>query len=149
MITPQYLAGLIDGEGYLGLLPVRNKETINPCFEPVIKIGMTGTSAYELMNAIKERYTGNVQLAGRRSKGAREVYTIVIKSKKLVKALLLDIYPYLMVKKDQAQVLLDFCDLPFMHPLHVGYDVKIVQKREKYYWELKRLKQPEPLAETK
>lgn len=148
MITPEYLAGLIDGEGYLALLPTRKKESKNVTYEPVIKIGMTGQTAYEIMYALKDQYAGNVQQKGTLTKGGRVCYTIVIKSRKLVSQIVADIYPYLIVKKEQAKLLLEFCDLPMTHPRHFNFDSVAAARKAEIYQELKDLKKPELLAET-
>lgn len=143
-----YLAGLIDGEGYLALLPSRAKGLKNQSFEPVIKIGMTGQSAYEIMLKLKEQYAGNIERRGVLTSGGRVAYTIVIKSRKLVSQVIADIYPFLVVKKEQATLLLEFCDLPNTHSRYASFDPEILARKIAIYTELKNLKKPEPLAQT-
>lgn len=148
MISPQYLAGLIDGEGYLGLLPSRVKGLKNPSFEPVIKIGMTGQSAYDIMYALKERYTGNIEQRSKLTTGGRIAYTINLKGKKRVAQVIADIYPYLIVKKPQAALLLEFCDLPSTHSNYATFSQDVLNRKIELYKELKDLKKAESLAET-
>lgn len=147
-ISPQYLAGLIDGEGYLALIPSRAKGLKNQSFEPVIKIGMTGQAAYEIMYALKYQYVGNIEQRGTLTKGGRVAYTITIKSRKTVAQVIADIYPYLIVKKKQAALLLEFCDLPMTHSRHASFDPKVLARKIAIYRELKDLKKPESLATT-
>ncbi len=98
-----YVAGLIDGEGYLGLM-MRHKELTDRKrvdYLPVIKVTMTYEPVIELL---KNKYGGwknNRVFSGKNSK---EAFTWVLAGKKIEKALK-DIYPYLIVKKKQADIL--------------------------------------------
>lgn len=141
MINPYYLAGLIDGEGYLALLPVRSKQTKTQCFEPVIKIGMTGMEAHRVFYAIKSTYGGHIEKRSGTSKGGREVYTYILKSKKKVLALLTDIIDSLYIKQEQAVLLKEYCQLPMSHTLHGNFDAIVVERKQDIYDEMKRLKQ--------
>lgn len=149
MITPQYLAGLIDGEGYLGLIPSRVKGLKNQSFEPVIKIGMTGESILMLFNQLQATHGGHIEKRRLLTKGNRDAYTYSLKSRKKVLALLEQIHPYLLVKKSQSKLLMVFCSLPSTHSRYNSYDPSILQQKIDMYFELKYLKQPEPLATTK
>lgn len=148
MISPQYLAGLIDGEGYLGLLPCRTKGLKNPSFEPVIKIGMTGSMAYEIMTLLREQYHGSIEQRPVLTKGGRIAYMLTIKSKKTVYKMLSDIYPYLFVKRSQAELLMEFCKLPMTHSRHASFDPKVLARKVAIAKEMINLKKPEPLATT-
>lgn len=146
-ISPQYLAGLIDGEGYIALLPVRSKQVKNPAFEPVIKIGMTGLSSYAIFLKIQSKYGGHIDESNKPSTGGRVVYTYVLKSKKKVKVLLDDVSKYLWVKLPQALLLREFCDMASSHTRYKTYDNDVVLRKSEIYDLLKELKQP--AAETK
>lgn len=104
-----YLAGLIDGEGYLGILKVKqgnkkkwfsNKEFI---FKPVIKVAMTDK---DLIVWLYNSYGGSFET--RKAHGnARESYCWALRERKAIE-FAKRIYPYLKVKKEQAQILLRF-----------------------------------------
>ena len=147
-MNKHYIAGLIDGEGYLGLIPCKNKNLKNKSFEPVIKIGMTGIEAKHIFEQIVNLYGGKIESYTRTTSMGRQVYTFNIKSKKKVYNLLKDIQPYLYVKKAQAKLLIEFCNLPITHTRHANYNPKIVKRKEEIYQELKNLKLPQPLATT-
>lgn len=149
MITPQYLAGLIDGEGYLGLLPSRAKGLKNPSFEPVIKIGMTGHEVLPIFNQLLEQYGGHVDIGLVLTKGGRNKYTYILKSRIKVSILLADIEPYVFVKKKQLELLRQFCALPNTHSRYKNYDPKVLEQKISLYNRLKALKLPQPLATTK
>lgn len=148
MISPQYLAGLIDGEGYLGLLPSRAKGLKNQSFEPVIKIGMTGYEVLPIFNQLVEQYGGHIDTRKVLTKGNRQAYTYILKSRMKVSILLADIEPFMIVKKKQVELLGQFCLLPNTHSLYKSFDPKVVEQKVDLYNRLKNLKQPQPLAQT-
>ena len=141
-ITKQYIAGLIDGEGYLGILPSRAKGLKNTSYEPVIKIGMTGNEVLPIFNSLINTYGGHIDTRGKKTKGNRIAYTYILKSKVKVLNLLKDIQPYLIVKLQQSEILISFCKLPYNHPNHLIFDSGIIAIRDKMYYDLKLLKQP-------
>lgn len=141
MISAQYIAGLIDGEGYLAMLPSRAKGLKNQSFEAVIKIGMTGDTAKEIFVQLQSQYGGIVE-SNQVSTMGRQVYTYVLKSRAKVLPLLNDITPYLIVKKDQALLLAEYCTLPMTHTRHTSYDPSVLERKIQIFTELKRLKQP-------
>jgi len=141
-ITSQYLAGLIDGEGYLGILPSRAKGLKHTSYEPVIKIGMTGNEVLPIFNSLINTYGGHIDTQGKKTMGNRIAYTYILKSKIKVFNLLKDIQPYLIVKLEQSKILRSFCELPYNHPNHLTFDLGIIAIRDKMYYDLKLLKQP-------
>jgi len=72
-----------------------------------------------------------------------------LKSKMRVGTLIGDITEYLIVKKDQAILVKEFCDMPYCHPKSPKFDKSIVDRKVVIYEELKRLKRPQSLATTK
>lgn len=143
-----YLAGLIDGEGYFGLLPNKSKHLKVTSFSPVFKIGMTGSSAKVIMLALKANYGGGIEKRSTLSKGGREVIMFTVKSKKSVLNLINDVLPDLIVKKDQALLLIEFCNLPSSHSLYGSFSEDTLVRKLEIYSELKALKAPESLATT-
>ena len=142
MINPIYIAGLIDGEGYLGLLPCKSMRLKNQSFEPVVKIGMTGRDSKELFLNLQSQYGGTVEQRGSLTKGNREAYTYVLKGKKRVWTLLYDIEEHLVIKQSQCKLLQEFCLLPMTHSLHKNFDESVLTRKIEIYSELKELKQP-------
>ena len=141
-ITKQYLAGLIDGEGYLGLLPSRAKGLKVTSFEPVIKIGMTGSEVLPIFNTLVSKYGGHIDTRNKPTKGNRIAYTYILKSKVKVYNLLADIQPYLIIKLEQSKILNDFCKLPSSHTKYNDFNQDIILIKEEMYKNLKLLKQP-------
>lgn len=143
-----YLAGLIDGEGYLALIPSKVKGLKQESFEPVIKIGMTGSTANVIAHMLQEQYGGHIENRISLTKGGRKAYTYIAKSKKRVLSILEDITPYLIVKLDQAVLLKEFCLLGSSHSNYGTYDPISVVRKAAIYQELRHLKEPESLATT-
>lgn len=146
-MNKSYIAGLMDGEGYIGILPVNSKETITQSFEPVVKIGMTGEASRSYLKELSEEYGASFQFRDRSKEGFRDCYTFVLKSKKKVLRFLEDIEQHLIVKKDQAQLVIEFCKLPMTHTRHKSFNPEYVERKAEIYRQVKQLKQP--VATTK
>ena len=112
-ITKQYIAGFIDGEGYLGIIRKTNtKCTQGYYYKPVIKIAQTETAS-EILRLIKDRYGGNISKT-REHKGLNQRGSVMLEltSGVRVKRVLDDIQPSLFVKSRQAEILRKFIKLP-------------------------------------
>lgn len=142
-----YLAGLIDGEGYVAVLPTRNSSLRRVSYEPVIKIGMTGETAYEVFRLVKEYYGGRIEKPKRRSTGGRRVFTYNLRGKNNVGKFVEEIRPYSIVKREQLILLEEFCNLPMTHPNHKNYDHDAYIRKHEIYERLKELKQPPATTE--
>jgi hypothetical protein len=142
MIHKIYLAGLIDGEGYLALLPSRNSALKVKSFEPVVKICMTGIESKIIFDQLIKQYGGHLETRSKLTTGGRIAYTYILKSKNKVAVLLDDIIDYLVIKQSQAKLLKEFCKLPSSHTRYASYDPKVVARKEELFNELKTLKRP-------
>lgn len=102
-ISRRYLAGLMDGEGYIGILPA-DKEN-RQYFKPAIKIGMTSP---EVIKGIHLLFGGQLYLSDRGNSKHKSLLTWQAVTYNLVDKVLNYIHPYLIVKKPQADVLREF-----------------------------------------
>lgn len=141
-MSEEYIAGLIDGEGYLGIIPVKRNDTVNPCYSPAIKIALTGETGEQALQPIKNRFGGYLKTRRRLTKGGRVVHTYEIYGKKSVRTLLLAIKPHLIVKQAQAKLLLEYTELPAIHPKYNNFDQSLLDRKQELYREMKKLKQP-------
>lgn len=129
-ILMSYIAGLMDGDGSFSLQKLKNASK-SPLYFPVLQFGfqkkhitdilinMFGGSVFEIDPKTNKRYKQSFFLWRLRS-----VKNVVPCLEKLIK--------YLVLKKDRAQFLLDFCkNFTFIR----GYEVKneILLEREKAY----------------
>lgn len=148
-MSPQYIAGLVDGEGYLAIMPCKNKKNcINPSFQCVFKLALTGYAAQEVVQEIASRYKGWVYKRNNPTVTGRDVYTVEIKSKPRLRVFLADIAPYLIVKKEQAKILQEFIDLPTIHPNYGNFTPELLEKKLSLPKQLKALTRRGLLAET-
>lgn len=141
-ISNEYIAGLIDGEGYISLLPSRNSLLKVKSFEPVVKLGMTGEISKNIMHYLKEKYGGHMNFRERSKKNPKwkNANYWILKSRKKVLVFLKDIEPYLLIKKEQAILLIEFCELPSSHTRYNAYKPETVERKEIIFEKLKYLK---------
>lgn len=104
-----YLAGLIDGEGYIGILKNKHGEksvwssTREYFFTPVLKVAMTDR---ELIEWLYKSFGGTFET--RKAKGnAKESYCWSMR-KSQVQDFLKLLYPFLQVKKRDADIIFRF-----------------------------------------
>ena len=96
-----YLAGLMDGEGSISIY-YRNIGQKH-YFVPVVKIGMTYT---ELIQFLRGKYGGH--LYWRKTQPYHKpLLTLALTGKKVL-PILEDIYPFLIVKREQAKIVFEF-----------------------------------------
>jgi len=100
-LTAAYLAGLIDGEGYLGFTVNKsNPERIH--YQPVMKIAMTDKKIIEWL---RNSFGGSFFIREPQKPNHKVSYWWDVSGKNL-KAILTKVYPYLRVKKSQCEILL-------------------------------------------
>jgi len=99
-LTAAYLAGLIDGEGYMGFSI--NKTTKNYSYQPIMKTAMTDRKIIEWL---KNSFGGYFHIRIPKDSKHNISYEWSINGKMLRK-ILLRIHPYLKIKKPQCEILL-------------------------------------------
>jgi hypothetical protein len=146
MISLDYVAGLIDGEGYIAVVPNRTvKDVINPSYSPVIKVCMTGEDSRLVLEEIARDHNCLLEAYVRITKGNRAAYTLNIGGKKRVLSFINLLIPYLRVKKQQAILLKEFCELPYEHPKSPRFNPEINERKRELYEEIKDLKRADHL----
>lgn len=135
-----YLAGIVDGEGNIGLLrrnPKPQCGEINPTFLDYVKVTNTD---YRLLSWIKEHVgAGSIYAESRNKERSRKVYTWHISSKPCL-IFLRQIYPFLVVKKEQADVIFQFrMTIDQARPCKYGMPEDTIKERERLCSEMVRL----------
>lgn len=131
-----YLAGLIDGEGYIGIMMNRrgNKKNFHSAkdyiYTPVLKVCMTDKDTIEWLY----RSFGGTFETRKAHHNAKESYGWMCR-KALVGKFLRYLYPYLRVKKKQAEIIFRF---PIGKP-GILLSKEIWDKRDKLYEEIRTL----------
>jgi len=101
-----YLAGIIDGEGSISLID--NRKSSQRKLTPVIAIGNTNLKMIEWLSGhLPKHYKHSKQ----GWKSSRLMWIIRISGMHRVRWVLEQVKPYLIAKREQADVLLEFCQL--------------------------------------
>lgn len=135
-----YLAGLIDGEGYIGITKTRRpkwKGRMDIELTPRIQINMT--RARDLLEELAERYAGKVyvhMITNKKSHWVAPDMLFIRQSEEKITKFLQDILPYLRVKRRQAELLLEYFRYRSPHGLN---SEKNLPEQFRIYNELKAL----------
>jgi len=148
-LSLQYIAGFIDGEGYLGIVKKTSKEsTLGYYFTPVLKISQV-TRNDEVLKCIKDFLgCGNLtldKLNALKSGNGVNKSSLEYRSEKRVTPILKKIYPYLIVKKKQADILLKYAKLAKVRDFKCRMEID--KKRTALYNDIRFLNR-RGLAET-
>jgi len=101
-----FLAGVIDGDGSISITIIRRKDWDGYSFQPHIAVGMTSR---KLCKWIQHHFGGN--LHGYNNGVNQKMFHLRINGKKAVTTLLTDLMPYLLIKKQAAQTVLNYMSL--------------------------------------
>lgn len=138
------LATLIDGEGYVGLLRDRPESTH---FCPTIVIANT---CHAWMQAWRDRLgRGRLYIQDRNPETQKSALRWVVNKRADAVYILKHILPYLIVKRERAELLLSFYTGRPLKGTWLGEEELL--RREKIYWRLRDLnkKGPSESVETK
>jgi hypothetical protein len=119
--TAAYLAGLLDGEGYVSIWEVKKGQkkkwlhTHETYYHPVIKIVMTDEP---IIRWLKDSFGGTLEVRrlGEKNINWKTSYGWMLRKAQVVE-FLRHVSPYLRVKKQQAEIILEFSklkSLPFI-----------------------------------
>jgi hypothetical protein len=102
-VNTQYVAGLIDGEGTVTYLP-RKSVKGNISYALIVDVSNTNRTVLE---ALKAKYGGSISVT-KRAPPCKTCYTWRVQSR-LALRVLEEVFPYLIVKKKQAEILIPHC----------------------------------------
>jgi len=103
MLSPEYLAGFVDGEGYLGVARIRRRHR-SP--EYCLRMSVYN-SDLKVLNDIREVYGGTLSSPGQRERAWKPGYALIWTNAAAAK-MISEIGPFLVVKANQAKALLAF-----------------------------------------
>ena len=106
LIKNAYLAGIIDGEGSIFITRINNKKSGNVWYRLQVACGMTSPKAIELLRQFNPRLKQFVYIKGRKH-GYKDVYQWLATGR-TARNILQILKPYLLVKKLQAQLGIQF-----------------------------------------
>lgn len=149
-IEKAYLAGFFDGEGCISLTRQRGGKSISPSYNMRIVIGQSGEKGIKLLDHWKEK-TGIGALFEKMRFGEYEKigFNWVMSSNDALD-FLVSIYPYLDLKKDEAELAIDFQETKRVTTFngrayggrgnHGGLDPQVIEERERIYQRLSDMK---------
>jgi len=153
--TLGYLAGVIDGEGYIGIektKPNKNQRQINPRYMPNICVVNTNK---KLIDFLQKKWGGSIQQRNRNGKWMKNYYKTCWRwrlNQGRIVEFLTAIRPYMIVKIEQADLLLKYYQ-ERMKPIRgtfqgrhgvKEYPPEEMEFREKIYKEIKKLNHYDP-----
>ncbi|MCJ7630845.1 hypothetical protein MUP77_00365 [Candidatus Bathyarchaeota archaeon] len=141
MLSKEYLAGLIDGEGYIGIIKTRRpkwKGRINIELTPRVQINMT--RAHTLLEEIKKECHGRLYLKTWLNVPSHwhSTENLYIEGKENVSRLLNDILPHLRLKNKQATLVLEYYKYASPHGIdsenNLPHQFRIYNELRKLNW---------------
>jgi hypothetical protein len=128
-IYAPYIAGLLDGEG---TFTIRwNRRSRRPSFSPLIMVQMTHEGVISFLGkTLQVTYTTKVR------KSRRTYYVLRITTKHEMVMMLIALSPWLIVKKEHAQIILEFIAMKERKELTRK---EIMSKRAKLYLRIRQL----------
>ena len=144
-LTAAYVAGLIDGEGCLDLARQKRIDMHGKIYyRPRLRICLTEK---EIIEWLQKSFGGNITTRKGQNNN-KDTYSWSILGKKRLLPFLRKVYPYLKIKRRQAEILVkcfktqdseNYTRNPF------GYFPKlnegVVEKREELYWKIRQFNQ--------
>tara|TARA_R110002072_G_scaffold151470_2_gene300799 strand:- start:11040 stop:11474 length:435 start_codon:yes stop_codon:yes gene_type:complete len=118
--TDPYLAGLVDGEGSIGLYRTGGKY-----FRPSLAIGMVGSKEQAVLQQLARLHGGQFRTEYRQD--GQIVHRWTLTTVKTIEPVLRRLIPHLLLKQDQAKLLLHWCHLPSSMK-HGEYATKISEE---------------------
>ena len=130
-----YLAGIVEGEGTIGIEKGKiDKYRKNHKY--ILRLQVVNTDK-RLLNWLKENYGGTVDIKSEAKENWRRVYQWRLGSKRAY-TLLKCMRPYLVFKKEQADLAIEFYQMT-LRRIQSEVPMWLNVKREAYYQKLKAL----------
>ena len=106
-VDAAYLAGIIDGEGYIGIKRMQPKNMKSVAYRARIQVRMTDEPAIKFLRDT----LGGMYYRERQSKKGRKILYCYQVSDRAAESVLWSVINYLRVKRKQAELVLEFRDL--------------------------------------
>jgi len=136
-----YLAGIIDGEGHIGLKKIMCKASLNPTY--FMSLTITNTNPL-LMAWLKDNIGGNVNIDHRKGNEHRHKPSLTwYASARKAVPILERCLPFLVVKAEQAKIVLAMQSLTKGKP-YKAISPEMAARRELMYLELRALNKRGP-----
>ena len=142
-----YLGGFIDGEGWIGIKKAFSPKTtrsLSPSYAAILQITNTNE---KIIGWLVENFGGQFCRTRPGSSKHKVAYIWYVGNRKL-QPLLAQVCPYLIIKQEQANIVLNFLTHKLIDPATYGRGNKLSRKevafREEHYLLLKKLNRKGP-----
>ena len=133
MINHAYTAGLIDGEGYVSVIPSYHKNN-RVYYVPCIKVASVTKC---LVDYLHDNYGGHITYRVHKRANQRPSYSWELKNMDNVSSFIDKIYDFLLVKKRQSELVKECCSLTrYNNPKSEKYDPLVFKRKEEIHKEL-------------
>jgi hypothetical protein len=136
-----WLAGIADGEGHLSLKSYRGRQG-QPCVQGVFTVGNTNLDLMIEVRRIVAGLTGEKRTLylQKRHDQAKDLWSIQVLSMRGLKLCCEAMLPYLVAKKRQAEIILEFVQIGRSYGnIRTGRNVNISQRRHPLLLEIRAL----------
>lgn len=145
MISDEYIAGFIDGEGYLGIMKHTNEKSKHGYnYVPTIKVCQSAKDRV-VIDLLAERFGHKVGKPRVHEGNRQDSVTVAMNSRIKVKIVLDIVEPHLIIKKEQAKVLREFIATLYKQPWNkkenIDHNEEMLKKRHELYKRIRRLNQ--------
>lgn len=135
-----YIAGAIDGDGSFSLCQKKDPNGLNTLYYPLIQLASTD---YRLPYLLRDNFGGAIHIRkahiGNDGNQRKTSYQWKIEKRTKCYPFLQEIVPFLIVKKEQAQTLIDYLDEnPFIRGSR-GLEQHVIERRMKTYLKMQQL----------
>jgi DNA-binding CsgD family transcriptional regulator len=130
-----YVAGLLDGEGVVSIVSTRRKDRKNGMWKPIVDITNTCKEALEFIIKQIGGFRFSTKKGVMTPHSRKPVYRIMLVRHKDVLEFLEMVMPYLIIKRRQAELVVEFCKSRLAKPNHAPYD----EREKEIIAEVKRL----------
>jgi len=141
-----FLAGLIDGDGSISISIIRRKDWNGNSFQPYIAIGVTSR---KLCKWVQKHFGGNLY-GYDQADGHQKMYHWKLYGKQTLKDLIVQLLPYLLIKKEAAQTVLEYMDLgstPNQEArLAIAEKIKVVNSNNHLVTDTRKMSKRESMA---
>lgn len=107
MLSKQYLAGFIDGEGYISLITHKDIRTKRR-YTLDIRFQIDNTNK-AILERIQDLIGGTIRLKSKSTDKWKEVYRLELKDLNRIEKVVKQILPYIFIKKEQCKLIIAYC----------------------------------------
>jgi hypothetical protein len=136
-VHPEYVAGFVDGEGYIGITRIRRSDfTFGIEYRPVFRISNTNLKILEML---KEQFGGSIQCYPmNHQKNAKDIYVWTLQHGAVFDFLEI-IGPFLIVKRQQFELLNELRTISRRRTGWPRTTATLQHQREQFYYRIREL----------